>query len=185
MPIPKSRQALDTDLKKSLSMGLDECHIALRESYADLVDEHFWQHGLEGRHNVVTVVMHCLQQHDEFNGHLQRTRAVPARHEWQFMEHEERFKLWGIPPETLPKPGDTFPRVEEVLRSHDELHGHMIENIGALTEDELVANGVGQWPRLCDMFFRGTYHVNAHIRQIWLLRGAMGVLGAFPQQHYA
>jgi hypothetical protein len=185
MPIPKSRQASDMDLKTSMLMGIDECHIAFKEAYSDLADDQFHSYSIEGRHNIATIVVHCLQQHDEFNGNLQERRGIPAKFGWQSIEHEERFLLWGVPVDKLPKPGDDFPEVARVLAAHNELHSHIVENMTALSEDDFVSTSVGQWPRLCDMFFRGTYHVNAHIRQIWLLRGAMGVLARFPEQHYA
>ena len=49
MTIPKSRFANDMDIKKSALMGLDECHIALKEAYADLDDGAFQRFGVEGK----------------------------------------------------------------------------------------------------------------------------------------
>jgi len=185
MPIPQERQARNMDLVKSMRMGIDECHIALKEAYGDLTDEEFWRYALPDRHNIATVVMHVLQQHDEFNGNLQYRRGVKARHEWHFLRHEERFHLWGVAKEKLPKPGDAFPTVAEVARAHDEIHEALIRNMSEMSEEDFTASGVGKWPRLCDMFFRATYHANAHVRQIWFLRGVMGIQRRWPEQHYA
>jgi hypothetical protein len=185
MPIPEDRLARNMDLKKSMLMGIDECHIALRESYADLSDEAFRRFPLEHHNNIATIVMHCLQQHDDFNGNLQHKRGLKARHEWHFLKHEERFGLWGLPEEKLPKPGDQFPSLAEAIRQHEEIHANIIRNISALSEEDFTSSGVGPWPRLCDIFFRAIYHTNSHIRQIWFLRGVMGIESAWPTQHYA
>lgn len=185
MSIPKERLARDMDLRKSMRMGLDECHIALKESYSDLDDETFRTFPLEEHNNIAAIVMHLLQQHDDFNGNLQYRLGRKARHEWHFLEHEERFGLWGLPKEKLPKPGQTFPSVASTLETHNELHESLIKNIEEISEEEFVSGPVGQWPRLCDMFFRAIYHGNAHIRQIWFLRGTMGKTEGWPAQHYA
>ena len=76
MSIPKSRCARDMDLKKSMLMGLDECHIALKEAYADLADEEFQRFAVEGHNNIASIVTHLLQQHDDFNAVLQRMRGI-------------------------------------------------------------------------------------------------------------
>jgi hypothetical protein len=185
MPIPEERLARNMELKKSMLMGLDECHIALRESYAELDDDAFRRFPVKHHNNIVTIVMHCLQQHDDFNGNLQHRRGIQANYEWHFLKHEERFGLWGLSEEKLPKEGDEFPSVAEVVQRHDEVHTSIIENITVLSEEDFTSSGVGPWPRLCDMFFRAIYHTNAHIRQIWYLRGIMNIEDGWPKQHYA
>jgi hypothetical protein len=173
------------DIKKSMLMGLDECHISLKEAYADLDDDVFQCFAVEGHNNIATIVTHLLQQHDDFNAVLQRKRGMKVRHEWRFMQHEERFELWGLPKAKLPKPGQSFPTVAETLANHQLIHKALIDNITAIPQEEFISAGVGQWPRLCDMFFRATYHANAHVRQIWFLRGIMGIDKGWPVQHYA
>jgi len=186
MAISEDCCARDMDLKKSMRFGLDECLVALRESYADLPDDAFHRFALEGHMNVATLVVHCLQQHDDFNGSLQYKRGIPGKlREWHFLEPEERFGLWGLPQDKLPKPGQAFPSVPDVLAVHDEVHRHLLDNVDALSEDDFVTTPAGRWPRLCDKFFRAIYHTNAHVRQIWFLRGRMGVDTGWPVQHYA
>lgn len=185
MTIPDHHCAKDTDLKRAMFMDVDEAFIALREAVSDLTNEQFWAYPVPGRHNSVTLVMHCLQQADEFNGYLQRHRGIKVRHEWQFMKHEIRFHLWDVPKDLLPKPGDDFPSVKTVLLHNDEIHQAIMANMNVLTEKDFVDMPVGQWPRLCDPFFRMSYHFNAHTRQIWLLRGHLGLISSWPQQHYA
>ena len=79
-----------------------------------------------------------------------------------------------------------FPTVAEALRYQAALHEAMIANLQAMDEADLVSKGpAGRWPRLCDIFFRAIWHAGAHIRQIWFLRGVMGVRTGWPVQHYA
>ncbi len=185
MAVPESRRARDTNLKLAMFMDVDEVLIALREAYADLTNEQFQAYPVSGRHNIATLVVHCLQQADEFNGYLQRHRGIKVRYEWQFMKHEIRFHLWEVPAELLPKPGDKFPSVKKVLGHLDEIHQAILVNMEALAEEDFVKTPVGQWPRLCDPFFRMSHHFNAHTRQIWLLRGHLGLVSPWPGQHYA
>jgi hypothetical protein len=173
-------------LHKSMLMGMDECLIALGESLGGLTDEQFQRFALTDHMNIATLAMHCLQQVDQFNAELQQRRGIrgPMR-EWHFMMPEERFGLWGLPREKLPKAGQAFPPVAEVVRLHQVLHQRVIENMQAMSEEQFVSRGVQpHWPRLSDLFFRATYHINSHIRQIWFLRGVMGVQTVWPVQHY-
>ncbi|MBI2298913.1 MAG: DinB family protein [Armatimonadetes bacterium] len=163
-------------------MSLDECHIALREAYADLTDEQFHAYPIAGRHNIATVVMHVLQQHDEFCGTLHEHLCRPVT---AFVTHERRFRLWGLPVEELPRAGQPFPAVAEVLAGHDALHAALVEGLGAAGEDLLVNTEFERWPRLVDIYFRALWHGQAHVRQIWLLRGVMGLAAKFAEQHYA
>jgi len=186
MSIPEERMARGMDLIKAMRYGLDECLIALGESYPDLADEDFWRYPVSGRHNVVTLVMHCLQQHDDFNGNLQveLDERGPYR-DWHFLPHGERFELWGVPQERLPRKGDVFPTVTQVCDWHEAIHQRLMANIDRIPEEVFLTKSVGPWPCLCDLFFRATYHTNAHVRQIWLLRGTMGLTDPWPRQHYA
>ncbi|MHB9026535.1 MAG: DinB family protein [Armatimonadota bacterium] len=185
MTIPDHQRAHDTDLMKSMRMGVDECLLALRESYADLSDEEFRCFPLPDRHNIVTLVMHCLQQLDEYNGNLQFRRGDRLDYDdWHFTPREERFHLADVPSKRLPKPGDDFPSVTQVLALHDKIRAAMLYNMAMIPEEEFLTP-LHLWPRLCDIFFRATYHTNAHVRQIWLLRGLMGHSTTWPEQHYA
>jgi hypothetical protein len=154
MTIPDHQFARDTDLLKSMRMGIDECLLALREAYADLTDADFWCYSLPDRHNIVTLVMHCLQQHDDFNGNLQYRRGNKGVYDdWHFTPREERFNLWGVPSERLPKPGDTFPSVATTLKLHDALRAAILDNMVLLPEEDFLAPH-GKWPRLCDILLR-------------------------------
>ena len=183
----KPKQAWDTGLKESVLMGLDEMLTAFKEAIYDLSNEAFWAYPIDGRHNIVTLTLHCLQQIDDFNGMLMHRLGKKAEHGYHFLQHEQRFGLWGVPEEKLPKPGDDFPTVKAVCEVLDKIANSLLENVGQLDEVDLIAPAPHRWPRVCDPFFRAIYHVAAHIRQIWLLRGALGLTDgtAWPRQHWA
>lgn len=173
-------------LHKSMLMGMDECLIALGESLEGLSDDQFTRFAVADHMNIATIARHCLQQVDHFNGELQRLRGIPGpMRQWHFAMPEERFALWGLPKEKLPKLGDAFPSAAEVRELCRTLHEAVIRNMQAMPEEQFTSRGVEpHWPRLSDIFFRCTYHLNSHIRQIWLLRGRMSADG-WPVQHYA
>jgi hypothetical protein len=183
----KPKQAWDTGLQESLSMALDEAFTALHESFGDLSDDDFGRYPIKGRHNVVTIVMHCLQQFDDFNGMLLAKLGKEADYGYRFLQHEERFELWGVSQDKLPKPGDDFPGVGEVSEAWSKISNSVLENVHQLDEVALIAPAPARWPRLCDPFFRAVFHTTAHIRQIWLLRGALGLTDgtSWPRQHWA
>jgi len=185
MPIAQDRLARGMTMHKAMRMGFDEALVALREAIADLTDEQFQRYHVPGRHNMATIVMHCLQQVDDFNGNLQLKRGIPGPvREWHYLPSEERFGLWGLPEEKLPRSGQPFPTVAKALDMLDTMHRVVLENMDAISEEEFINTPVGPWPRLCDIFFRSTYHIYAHIRQLWLIRGHLG-LAKWPAQHFA
>jgi hypothetical protein len=187
MVTSEDRCARGMDLKKAVAMGVDEVHVALREAFADLSDDQFHEFALEGHSNIATLVMHVLQQHDDFNGNLQyRLGRKGPVNDWHFREFEKHWVLWGLSAEELAKPGDDFPTVAEALKYQKALHEALMTNLQAMSEADLIAEGPGgRWPRLCDIFFRAIWHAGAHMRQVWFLRGVMGVKTGWPVQHFA
>ena len=184
MPIDDAHMARAMDLQKAVRMSLDESHLALAEAYFDLTDEQFHAYPIEGRHNICTIVVHLLQQQDEFNAVLQQQRGIEVAEGWQHFVHQERFGLWGLPPEKLPKPGDEFPSVAQVRERHEALRDSLLANLDTLTTEDLM--GPDQhWPHLADRFFRALWHAQCHLRQIWLWRGMMGLGEPIPVQFYA
>lgn len=184
MPLPKDQLAHGLTLATAARMSVHEVHLALRASYCDLTDRQFWSRPAADRHNPATIVWHCLQQGDHFNSHLQQLRELPAPHGWQFLEHEERFQLWGLPPEKRPQPNQDFPTVAATLTEHDALVVAMLANLDAVPE-ALESTPVEQWPKMADMFFRHVWHLQAHTRQLYLLRGLLGLSEPFPVQTHA
>lgn len=184
MPIAPDHFARGMDFAKSLRMSLDEVHLALTEAYADLTDEQFHAHVIAGRHNIVTIVMHLLQQLDEFNVLLQERSGVRTALGWRHFEHEERFRVGGKSFEEVSQADQPLPSVADVRAIHEALTTSVLRNLGALSSAELMAPDQ-HWPHLADRFFRALWHTQCHVRQIWLLRGALGLTAPFPAQHYA
>ena len=173
--------ASETDLKGALEIGLDEALISLEESFYDLTDEQAASFPIEGRNNIAWIVMHCLDNLDEYGVSIStRKRVYP--HEW-------RWDLWECAPEERPKPGDPFPGVHEMLERLRGIRGAAASAIAAASESFLVEK-VGRHPRKplrSDFYMRTIFHTMAHVRQIWLLRGALGLVDgqSWPRQHWA
>ncbi len=106
----------------------------------------------------------------------------------------ERWKGWeglrwsnGSP---LPKESDSFPSQKEVMNILCAVRGSVMAMIrraddGFLHEEPLGA-GKKQKKRKADFYIRTIHHTMAHIRQIWLLRGALGLVDgkSWPRQHW-
>ena len=178
-------QANDMTVQKSMTYGLDECLTAMHEAVSDLETEEL--HAFPDRYdlNIVVHTMHCLQQIDDFNGNLQEILGRKLRFGWHHIKHEDRYNLWGVPREKWPKSGDVFPEADEVRRILETLQVDMMQNIDDIDDSEFVNRPIGRWPHLCDIFFRATYHLNSHIREIWMIRGVLGITKRWPRQHYA
>ncbi len=174
------RNAQNTHLKEAIAIGLDEVLTALEESFHDLSDAQVQGFPLAGQNNIAWIVMHCLDNLDEYAvGCATGQRVFPS--EW-------RWDLWECSPEERPKPGDPFPSREEMLARLHQVRDAAMAAIDSLDEEALVATLTeGSSPRTrADCYMRTLYHENSHVRQIWLLRGALGLGGgAWPQQHWA
>ena len=180
------REAEQTDLKKSLEIGLDEAFTALAESFRDLTDDLFWAFPLEHRHNIVTLVEHCLQCLDlygcEVHGHSLT------------FEPEERFDIWHYSADQLRPRMTDLPSVAD---ERDRLSAVRRAVMGVLDQtsgEELGKPNMSSWwfeeqpsKVRADAFMRAICHTMAHVRQVWLLRGLMGLTDAagWPEQHWA
>ena len=56
-----------------------------------------------------------------------------------------------------------------------------------LSNDDLRKPVKDEWQAAADPYVRTICLTNAHVRQIWLLRGAQGIVSAeaWPRQHWA
>lgn len=172
----------ETGIKESVSIGLDESLTSLMESFNDLSDDVVRAYPIEGRHNISTLVMHCLQNLDgNVNWVLSTMLSGEKGGGSVTFEHEERFELWGLPEEKKPKPGDDFPGVRELSDMYDNVSKRAIELVDSLKP------APHYWPRVADPCLRSVYHTAGHVRQIWLLRGALGLTDgrSWPRQHWA
>jgi len=173
------------DLKAALSAMLDEMLTGLEESFHDLSEDQAWRRTFPGKHAVGTMVMHLLETLDAYTCRFQSGRNC--------LEHQERFDIWRLPDGSKPEAGADLPSVKRMADSIRKLRRHAVAALESAAEDDL------RGPRHCegwwlergrtaaDAYLRAIGHATAHVRQIWLTRGAMGLTPGqgWPEQHLA
>lgn len=178
------KRAENTDVKAAVTVCLDEALTALEEAIHDLTDEQAWAFPIPGRNNIAWIVMHTLQNLDTYT-RLFATGETTLGHDW-------RWDLWKCIGAERPKPEDGFPGTEEMLDILRRLRGSAMQVLDATTEADLLASPshtVDFWKgrNQLDAYLRTLGNTHAHVRQIWLLRGALGLTEgkSWPQQHWA
>jgi hypothetical protein len=174
------KEAINADLKQALFIGLDESFTSLEECFRDLSDEQVWNFPVPNENNIAWIVMHCLDNLDDCaNDHPTGQRA---------MVYEWRWDLWDCKPEERPKPGDPFPSRDEMLDLLRRIRTAAYAALEKLDGPALTRQNIPHPAKhsLADFYLRTIYHTQSHIRQIWLLRGALGLAnGKWPEQHWA
>ena len=175
----KCRNAQDADLKQAILIGLDECLIALEESFQNINDDHIQAFPIPGENNIAWIVMHCLDNLDDC--------AIGAQSGERLYPSEWRWDLWECSPNERPKPGDPFPTPPEMLERLWAIREKSMSILDAFNEQILTApyNIHPLKSNRADLYMRTICHTNSHIRQIWYLKGALGIKTASPQQHWA
>ncbi len=180
------RQAQDTDLKKAIAIGLDEAMTALEEAFYDLTDEQAASFPLPDRHNIVTLVEHCLQCLDLYGCEVHGRPLT--------LEPEERFDIWHFSPEQLRPQMTDLPTVAVERERLAAVRAPIMEALEEATPDDLALPNPESWwfeenpTRVrADAYLRTIFHTMAHVRQIWMLRGVMGLTDkdGWPVQHWA
>jgi hypothetical protein len=160
----------NSGFKDSVSIALQEALTALEESIHDLSDEQVKAFPIQGRNNIAWIAMHSLAGMDIICG--QGQGGEPA-YSW-----DSRWDLWQAPPEQKPKPGDEFPSQVEIMERIEAVRKAATGRLAETDEAELLSNRAPkEWNHegnSADLYVRSIYHTMAHVRQIWLLRGAMG-----------
>jgi hypothetical protein len=172
--------AHDTDFRGAIKVGLDEAFTSLEEAFHDLTDPQIQAFPVVGKYNIAWTVMHCLQNLEEY--------ACRAAGGSRCFKAEYRWDLWGAGPEQDPKPGDPFPTCSQMLHRLHVIRDAAMMLLAAKSAADLT-NRSGDHPikrNLADFYMRTIYHTMAHVRWIWLLRGALGLAtGPWPEQHWA
>ncbi len=173
-------------LKDSLAVGLDEALTALEESFHDLTDEQVRARPCAERHAITTMVMHVHQNADVHTCQLQTGKLV--------LEHDERFDIWRRPEADRPDRQEGLPTVAEMLERHRALAAAAKAGLEAATDADLLGPRMAagtDWVdehgrNSADAYARVIWHTMAHVRQIWLIRGIMGLTDkdGWPEQHY-
>jgi hypothetical protein len=173
-------------LKDSLAVGLDEALTALEESFYDLTDEQVRARPCRARHCITTIVMHVQQNADFHACRLQTGKLA--------LDHDKQFDIWREPPPARPGQQEKMPTVAEMLERHRLLVAATKAGLEAASDADLLgprqAAGT-EWVdkhgrNAAEAYARVTWHIMAHVRQIWLIRGVMGLTDkdGWPEQHY-
>ena len=104
------------------------------------------------------------------------------------MAYERRWDLWKCAPEDRPQPGDPFPTREAMMALLHQVRKAAQTTLDNLSEEALTARTVTHSIKKsrADFYMRAIYHAMSHLRQIWLLRGALGLAeGPWPEQHWS
>ena len=179
------KQAHGTTLNTAIAIGLDESLTALEECFSSLTNEQFWHHPLPRRHCVATLVEHCVQCLDLYACEVQGAELT--------FEPEERFAINLYPLEQLRPRLTDLPTVAQMREKLCGLREAVMRVLNDTADAELHT------PRPCwwfeenpdrtsaDAYMRCIWHTMAHVRQIWHMRGMMGLTDehGWPQQHWA
>jgi hypothetical protein len=137
---------------------------------------------VEGHNNMAWLILHCLNNLDANAVGIHSPAGV------RVLEADPRWDLWRARLRDQPKPGDALPTVEAML---EMLHQIREQAMALLTgcDAAWLREPVGDHPQKpvrADFYMRTIYHTMAHTRDLWLLRGALGLAdGPWPQQHWA
>ena len=176
----RRKVAHDTDLKHAIESGLDEGFASLEEAIRDLTDEQVQAFPVAGENNIAWIVMHCLDNLDDCaNGCASGNRVF---------ETEWRWNLWKCQPHERPKQADPFPTTDEMLSLLRRVGTAAMTTLGQMDEPALTEKWVPHPIKKsrADFYLRTIYHTASHVRQIWLLRGALGLAcGPWPEQRWA
>lgn len=178
-------QAKQTDLKGAIRIGLDEALTALEECLTGLTDAQAGGFPLPDRHNITTIVMHLQENLDQYACRFQTGEYG--------LEHQDQFNMWRFSPKELRQKQKDLPTVAEMIERTHMLRRAAMPGLEAATEDDLLRpRHAEEWWReqdrtAADAYMRTIMHTMAHSRQIWMLRGAMGLSDreGWPEQHWA
>jgi len=175
------RMAEDTRLHGALEAGLDEALTALEEALYDLSDAQLAAFPIDGRNNIAWIGCHCLDNLDVYGVAFQTGQRV--------LPEDPRWGRWDAAPGTHPEPDDDDASVHDLMDLLDMVGAAAQLALAVADEDDLATrvtwNGVERMRS--DSLVRTICHTNAHVRQIWLLRGALGLVdgASWPRQHWA
>jgi hypothetical protein len=180
---PEIKDAKGTDLKRAVAIGFDESFTALEECFYDLSDEAVRTFPIPGRKNIAWIVMHSLMNLDTYGpftlSFLREDAGQPRTcYDWRASPYHM---------DAVPQPGDAFPTVREMLERLHCIRSKTFGVLNALSSEDLLKPIRDWWTHAADACMRTIWHSMAHVRQVWLLRGAMGWREgqSWPHQHWA
>ncbi|MBN2562126.1 MAG: DinB family protein [Phycisphaerae bacterium] len=182
----RPRESKPTSLKAALAIGIDEALTALEECIHDLTDEQAWARPSPRRHAIATIMMHVIGNFDYHACFLQTGKPS--------LEHDHRFDIYDKPEPDRPDRQENLPTVREMVDRLHTLREAVMAGLETAEEADLLGPRAAvdtQWWKerhrsAASAYTRVTWHSTAHVRQIWALRGLMGLADehGWPQQHY-
>jgi hypothetical protein len=183
----KAQASNPRTLAENIQIAVDEMFKALETSIVGLSDAQIWSHPIEERHSIGSILLHVLENVDRHACYLQIGTWTLDR------EQHERAHFYGRPLEDGTGLADV-PGTQEILTQVQALQTAVLGTLAEVTDRELYSPRFAEqtywWQeheRLSiDAYHRVVWHANAHIRQIWCLRGAMGAVDRehFPRQFW-
>lgn len=181
---PEIKDAKNTDLKEAVFIGFDESFTSLEECFYDLSDADTRAFPIPGRNNIAWIVMHSLMNLDMYGPFTLAFVSQPdgGEHRTCYDWSDSSFQM-----ARRPQVGDEFPSVQDMLKRLRHIRRATFELLGGLSCEDLRKPVRDWWSHASDSCMRTIHHTNAHVRQIWLLRGALGLTDgkSWPQQHWA
>jgi hypothetical protein len=176
----KCHLANRSGLKEIIRIGLDEAFTALEESLHDLDDEKTYSFPIPDQPNIASIVAHLLQNANTF--------ALAAQGATRIYEGEDRWSFYDLSLDQMPKSGDSFPTIGELRKCLTDTQKAVFMHLDKTSEADLLqSRAPKEWKHegnSSDLYIRVIAHHMAHLRQIWLMRGCMG-LDYWPCQHWA
>lgn len=173
------------DLVETIRIALDEMLAALAESITGLTNDQVWAHPIEGRHSMGLIVLHLQENID--------THACYFQVGKQALNHDERFDFYGKRVAAF-MALENVPDIDELRQRNETLRDAVFKTLEDVEDATLYTARHGEqtywWQQhrrvSIDAYHRVVWHANAHIRQIWCLRGAMGAYDdtRFPRQFW-
>ena len=164
--------------KEILVFQLREIRNEFLDALADLTQEQLTATPIEGRNPIGWIACHCLHNFDFFI-HQRQTNTSLMTTDGKYGQLAKYG--WSLPNEDNPPPD--FAGLSNAV---DEVFGACIELIEALDEEALSKLSPywhhKNFESTAGNCVRVINHSNAHLRQIWLLRGAMGDKDHWPGQ---
>jgi hypothetical protein len=161
--------------KDILLNQLAECRNEMANTLTDLDETHL-AHSVDGHNCIGWIVAHCMRNFDHF---------LFAQHtgDWRMKDRYPDLGTWASEP---PSDINPTPDLTDLAKKADEQLGTAIAVLGDLTEEQL-SDAAPHWNH--ELFestasncVRVINHTNAHLRQIMLVRGVLGLVDPWPVQ---
>lgn len=183
----KAMASKPRSLAESVLIALDEMFKALETSLAGLSDAQMWSFPIEGRHSIGTIILHVFGNIDRHACYFQTGAFALDR------EQHDQFAVSDRPLEDY-RGLTEVPAVEDIQAQLETLRAAVFQGLHGVTDRDLYSPRYGEqtywWQQhrrlSIDAYHRVVWHANAHLRQIWCLRGAMGAVDGehFPRQSW-